>query len=356
MVFKRKIGLVFAGGGGKGSYELGVWKYLKEIGLTKKISVISGTSVGGLNAVLLSLCDYETAEWIWTTRLEGNILDVKSLKKKEWALFSRSGLLKIIDEYVNLDDITTLKKKIYVTCYNVNGLRTESFCLNDCDIKTIKKLLCATSAIPVIFRGELIDGNYYIDGGVGDNVPIDPLLYEKCTDAIIVNLNRSYHVDYSNYGINTIVIHPSTSLGDGFFDMLDFSSEYVEKRLELGYLDSKVTFAPIFKTLRGGFSIEDLKAKRINKMDDETVLQKALKKIVEDPELLEEIQGMFNIPFITAGGNFFWDDLAEYRGWRFQEHKFMSYVRLLDPTDLRLARGSRQQMIDFCRSILFGQL
>ena len=89
MFFKRKIGLVLAGGGGKGSYELGVWKYLSEIGLVKKISVISGSSVGALNAILLSLCDFDTAVNIWSTQLEDNILDFKSTTKRSGAIFSR---------------------------------------------------------------------------------------------------------------------------------------------------------------------------------------------------------------------------------------------------------------------------
>ena len=42
-----KIGLVLAGGGGKGAYELGVWKALKQLNLTKYISVFSGTSIEG---------------------------------------------------------------------------------------------------------------------------------------------------------------------------------------------------------------------------------------------------------------------------------------------------------------------
>ena len=33
-----KIGLVLAGGGGKGAYELGVWKALDELKLTKYIT------------------------------------------------------------------------------------------------------------------------------------------------------------------------------------------------------------------------------------------------------------------------------------------------------------------------------
>ena len=61
----KKIGLVLAGGGGKGAYQLGVWKFFKEIGLDEHIEVISGTSVGALNAILFSLENYENCEKIW---------------------------------------------------------------------------------------------------------------------------------------------------------------------------------------------------------------------------------------------------------------------------------------------------
>ena len=46
----KGIGLVFAAGGGKGSYEIGVWKYLHEIGLDQYVRAVSGTSVEALNA------------------------------------------------------------------------------------------------------------------------------------------------------------------------------------------------------------------------------------------------------------------------------------------------------------------
>ena len=52
-VFSQETGLVLAGGGGKGAYEVGVWKALNEYGFAKKITTISGTSVGGLNSALL---------------------------------------------------------------------------------------------------------------------------------------------------------------------------------------------------------------------------------------------------------------------------------------------------------------
>ena len=44
--------LILAGGGGKGAYEIGVWKAMKELGIDKKIQAVSGASVGGLNGAL----------------------------------------------------------------------------------------------------------------------------------------------------------------------------------------------------------------------------------------------------------------------------------------------------------------
>ena len=61
---KKEFGLVLAGGGGKGAYEIGVWKALRETGKIK-IGAVSGTSVGALNAVLFAVGDYESAEDIW---------------------------------------------------------------------------------------------------------------------------------------------------------------------------------------------------------------------------------------------------------------------------------------------------
>ena len=362
MASKRKIGLVLAGGGGKGSYQIGVWRYLVEIGLTDKISVISGSSVGALNAVLLSLCDYETAEWIWTTQLAGNILAKKTKKEKGLALYSRSGLLKIIDANVNLNKFPTLKRKIYATCLKVSTLKPESFCLNEYNKKTIKKILCATSAMPGIYRRVKINGSYYFDGGLRENVPLDPLVDEGCTDAIIVNLDRNYHMDYSSLGINTIVIHPTENLGGKLKGTLGFSFELVKPRLDLGYLDSKNTFEHILKSLcgepneEGIIDLKDFKAEIINKMDDRTLFLSALEKIVEDPWRLNQIKGLFNLPSPTLRGRVFWDNLAEYNGWLFQKNNVFKHVRLIDPKNKRRAWGSRQQMVNLCRDLLFSCL
>ena len=51
----RNIALVLGGGGGRGAYQIGVWKALREFGIEKNIKAVSGTSIGGINAAFFVL-------------------------------------------------------------------------------------------------------------------------------------------------------------------------------------------------------------------------------------------------------------------------------------------------------------
>lgn len=352
-----KLGLVLAGGGGKGSYEIGVWKYLKEIGLDKKISVISGTSVGGLNAVLMATVDYKTAEYIWQNEIDDKILDTVSESRKNAALFSRTGLVNLLDKYVDLEKVKTSEKQIYVTCFNTHKLKTESFRLNDYSVPEIRKMLCATSAIPVAFQSEEIFGEIYVDGGVKDNVPLAPLLKEKCTHALIVNL-EDIHTDFSVYDIKTVVLHPSSNLGFLFSGLIDFSLENSKKRIDVGYNDCKTIYSLPIKTLSDeNESSEEIKmANRISAMDDVQILQETLRKIMDNPSLAAKIQCNINFEMKTSGVDIFWDELAEVGGWRFQRSDIFGVIRLLDPMDNRKAWGSSRKMYDICKNFLFSEL
>jgi len=64
-LFAENYGLVLSGGGAKGAYEVGVWKALDDYGITEEIKVISGSSVGALNAALFASTDTKTAEALW---------------------------------------------------------------------------------------------------------------------------------------------------------------------------------------------------------------------------------------------------------------------------------------------------
>lgn len=61
----KKYGIVLSGGGAKGAFQIGVWKYLHENGYDKLITGISGSSVGALNGLLFASGSYENAERTW---------------------------------------------------------------------------------------------------------------------------------------------------------------------------------------------------------------------------------------------------------------------------------------------------
>jgi len=60
---KYKVGLVLAGGGAKGAYQIGVWKALQEKGI--EVDVVSGSSIGALNATLIVSGDWAKANELW---------------------------------------------------------------------------------------------------------------------------------------------------------------------------------------------------------------------------------------------------------------------------------------------------
>ena len=51
--------LVLSGGGSKGSYQIGVWKALRDMNI--KFDIVTGTSAGALNAALITQRSYKTA-------------------------------------------------------------------------------------------------------------------------------------------------------------------------------------------------------------------------------------------------------------------------------------------------------
>lgn len=126
MIFNLSIGLVLDGGGGRGAYQIGVWKYFLEKRI--KFDYISGTSAGALNSVLICQNNYKKAEKLWT-QLKPE--DIKEIDKKKLAkivaelakeLLSLTILRKnaktsvILKEIVRYLGYTIKSKDIYNCC------------------------------------------------------------------------------------------------------------------------------------------------------------------------------------------------------------------------------------------------
>ena len=257
----KGFGIVFSGGGGKGAYEIGVWKYLHEIGLDSYVRAVSGTSVGALNAALFVGSSYEKAEKMWLKINKSKILSPRKISPDEisqWLskagfsagiltagvsniaakgfftlstlsgyllvktkgehFFSRDGLTEMIKDCVDFDILQNNDIPCFVTCLRYPEFKTDRFKLNEYSPDEITTLLLASSAIPLIFPKEEFRGRIYYDGGFpigGDNAPIRPVYDTGVENIIVVHLNRETVIDKSIFpDSNIIEIVPSEELGN----------------------------------------------------------------------------------------------------------------------------------------------
>lgn len=267
-----KVGLVFAGGGGRGAYEIGAWKALKELGIDKYVIAISGTSIGALNAVLFIQGDLEIAEDVWNNISVQKILPMDSVefflkarmlslgiktltfikkhipKMLEQGKLSRDGILEILNQHIDIDKIQESKIPCYICCAEVPSLKSKYFNIQDYDEKTIKSILLASSAIPSIFECEELETRRYLDGGLVDNVPVQPVYGSGCDIILVVHLSKYEKVDRRMFPNVRIIEIVPTDIDEGVIDgTLNFTKEAIRKRIQQGYDDTMNLLLPILE-------------------------------------------------------------------------------------------------------------
>ena len=238
---KQKIGLVLGGGGGKGAYQIGVWKALKEYKIDKYINYISGTSIGSLNSLLFLSGDLDKAVNVWSNITRETALTKKSVKdiffKK--SLYSRDGFIELAEKNVDFDKISNSKIKSFVIATpvskNVEGAPT-SFSLNGKSKDDILKYVLASSAIPFIFEPVVINGVKYRDGYMVDNNPVSVLKEQGCKLIFVVPL-KEFSIASECADENTTIIDFVSPYNDyGIIDgALDFTSDRAKMRMKHGY-------------------------------------------------------------------------------------------------------------------------
>ena len=327
----KGIGLVFAGGGGKGSYEIGVWKYLHEVGLDQYVRAVSGTSVGALNAALFVGSNYDIAEDLWKRISNDKILSPKKISIDDimeyisvialnfsgpigqvlnksglnlksgasvginflspyilrWVtsdyFFSRDGLVDLIKEGIIFSQLQNNHIPCFVTCVKCSSLSVERFDLRNYSNQKIVNLLLATSAIPIVFPNEEFEGNKYCDGGVpfiGDNVPIQPIYDMGIEHIIVIYLDQDTIIDREKY-INSKIIEimPSVDLGNALNGVLDFTPDGAKKRIIQGYDDAKRILQPMINMLIMGTVNKAILRKAQENMQKFEQKKEALKKV-----------------------------------------------------------------------------
>lgn len=239
------IGIVFSGGGGKGAYQIGVWKALRELQLESHVKVIAGTSVGALNAALFLKGNLENAERIWDSISPQALMPLEL--ENDDSIFSNEGLEAFVEEALKPKD-----RKDMVACY-VTIKRMRDGKIQYHDIRSIidpnyrRLLLLASAALPAVYPPVEISGEKFVDGGAnGDNVPVLPVLNHKPAVILVIHLSAEDPPKKNQcFGTEVIDLYPSEDLGGFVTGTIDFSSESAAWRQKLGYRDGMHTFASL---------------------------------------------------------------------------------------------------------------
>ena len=183
-----KIGILFEGGAMRGMYTAGVIDVLLEMGI--KADVVIGVSAGALFGI-----NYKS-------RQKGRALrsNLKYVNDKRYMSFYNllttgnivnedfcfNEIPNILDDF-NYGSFKKSKGDFYATVTNVNTGEAEYIKIEDCkkDIQALR----ASGSMPFVSQPVEYNGEYYLDGGIADSIPINKIM-SMGLDKVIVVLTR----------------------------------------------------------------------------------------------------------------------------------------------------------------------
>lgn len=194
-----KKALILSGGGSRGSFQVGVWRYLQEKQWYP--DMICGSSIGAINAVAIgSGMTVEQMINIWRASISGRnkiyrlqILRfiLNALLSKGWTpLMDTLPLKSMIQSAIDFNKLRQSRAEIIISAVNLHTASPEFFNQNEITIDHVM----ASSAMPVIFEPYKIDGIPYWDGGIMANTPLLPALFRGVEQIIVVLLSPVGHM------------------------------------------------------------------------------------------------------------------------------------------------------------------
>ncbi len=176
---KYQCGLVLSGGGTRGFAHLGVVQALYEAGIYP--DVISGTSAGSIAGAFLAAGKNprEIAELF----KQGSFFQYTKLQIPRDGLMKLDGLKELIGKEIQAKNIEELPVPLFVTVSNLNTGEVEYR-----NKGSLEENVLASSSIPILFVPVKINGHLFVDGGVLDNIPIEPIKSD-CEKIIVCNIS-----------------------------------------------------------------------------------------------------------------------------------------------------------------------
>ena len=240
--------LVLAGGGARGSYQVGVWRALTELGWNPQI--ITGTSVGSLNGAMFALDLYETARDMWTSIRSQDVLELPEETRNLTELHQflrdvvRAGgmdvtpLEEIVERVLDEDALRASPIRFGLVTVEKRGLKPRELPLEEIPKGKVKDYLLASAACFPALRAKQIDGVQFLDGGYRDNMPTALAQKMGAEELVCVDLEGVGITLPNRTGLPTTMVRSYWELGD----ILHFDPDTARRNIELGYYDTLRAF------------------------------------------------------------------------------------------------------------------
>ena len=229
---KRRVAMILSGGGARGAYAVGVLSYIfddltRVRGAPPRLDILSGTSVGAINACALAAHHDETdhgagqladrwrelrlddvfrlgwgdlaglARWLFgSTRPDGpqSLLDATPLAELVRTTIPwrdlHQGLAdgKVLGVTVSATDIETGHTVVFVESAGQGGHVSRDRAVDWVDARLTAQHALASAAIPIIFPAVRVAGRMYSDGSLRQNTPIAPALRLGAGRVLVIGL------------------------------------------------------------------------------------------------------------------------------------------------------------------------
>jgi NTE family protein len=302
------IGLVLAGGGARGAYQAGAVQLLAERGFAPDL--VAGTSIGALNAAVL-LSEPKFADgalrlvdtWdelgradlvrpsargaIGLAALAASVLApalrgglaAGGLVGGRLSLLDPSPVERLLRRAIDPARILSSSVEAWISVFpsarllahldaglagdlaaRWAGARAEWIRLQDlAGAAEVIQALLASAALPLAFPRRRLGDRHYVDGGLGENVPLPALVGRGCTAAVVVHLDNASTWDRRDErfaGLQIVEIRPrlpmqlsETPVVGRVASLLDFSAARIGELRRRGYEDARDTIGRILDVL-----------------------------------------------------------------------------------------------------------
>lgn len=253
----KEYGLVLAGGGAKGAYQLGAWKAMRELGV--RFSAVAGVSIGSINGAFIASDSYEEAMELWKcasvdkgVKIAGELKDPEKLFsfRNIPALFKeivRNGGIdasptkEFISQFIDEEKVRKSDIKFGMVTFRLSEFEPLEIFIDKIPEGELIDYLLASSKVPGVSKiGP--EGERYLDGGVYDNAPIGFLRKNGYNRIIVVDISSMKGIGHKSDMTNGEFIYIRPYDIDDLGAAFDFSDEMYEKRLKMGYLDTRKAF------------------------------------------------------------------------------------------------------------------